>query len=89
MTERPLVLVGETWKGLLDWLRRDMVPRRLINEPDLDLVQPVDSIAEAAALIERHKAVFDQAREQFILERRRAERAEKDGPPVIAPVGRE
>jgi uncharacterized protein (TIGR00730 family) len=89
MTERPLVLVGDTWKGLLDWLRRDMVPRRLINEPDLDLVQPVGSIAEAAALIERHKGIFDQARERFILERRRAVRAEKDVPPVVAPVAGE
>jgi len=74
---------------LLDWFRRDMVPRGLINEPDLDLVQPVESVAEAAAIIERHKTKFDQARELFILEKRRAERAVKDVPPVVAPVGRE
>jgi hypothetical protein len=89
MTERPVVLVGDLWKGLLDWLRRDVVPRRLINEPDLDLVQPVETIAEAAALIERHKRTFDEARERFILERRRAERAEKDPPAVVAPVAGE
>ena len=89
MTERPVVLVGDIWKGLLDWFRRDMVPRGLINEPDLDLVQPVESVAEAAAIIERHKAKFDQAREVFILEKRRAERAVKDVPHVVAPAGRE
>src|SRR5215813_7514952 len=89
MTERPVVLVGDLWKGLLEWFRRDIVPRGLINEPDLDLVQPVDTIGEAAAGIERHKAVFDQAREKFILEKRRAQRAEQDPAPVVVPSGRE
>ena len=89
MTERPVVLVGDLWKGLLDWFRRDIVPRGLINGPDLDLVQSVESIAEAAALIERHKTVFDHAREQFILEKRRAARAGKDQPSVVVPAGHE
>jgi len=89
MTERPVVLVGDLWKGLLDWFRRDIVPRGLINAPDLDLVQPVETIAEAASVIEKHKAVFDLAREQFILERRRAARAEKDPPSAVVPAGRE
>ena len=31
MTERPVVLVGDMWSGLLDWMRRDMVPRKLVN----------------------------------------------------------
>ena len=85
MTERPVVLVGELWKGLLDWFRKDIVPKGLINEADLDLVQSVTSIADAAARIERHKAIFDQAREKFILEKRRAQRAEQDPPPVVVP----
>ena len=42
MTERPVVLVGDLWKGLLEWFRRDIVPRGLVNEPDLDLVQSVE-----------------------------------------------
>jgi predicted Rossmann-fold nucleotide-binding protein len=89
MTERPVVLVGDLWKGLLDWFRRDIVPRGLINEPDLDLVQSVNTISEAAAIIERHKAVFDQAREKFILEKRRAERVERDPSPAVVPSGDE
>ena len=89
MTERPVVLVGEIWNGLLEWFRRDMVPRGLINDSDLDLVQLVPSVEKAAELIERHKRTFDEAREKFILEKRRAERAEKDVPHVVAPAGRE
>jgi uncharacterized protein (TIGR00730 family) len=89
MTERPVVLVGEMWQGLLDWMRREMVPRKLVNEADLDLVRLVHSNEEAALVIEQHKKRFDQARERLILERRRATRAEKDPPPAVEPAAHE
>ena len=89
MTERPVVLVGEIWNGLLEWFRRDMVPRGLINDSDLDLVQLVPSVEKAVQLIEHHKRTFDEAREKFILEKRRAERAVKEPPAVVERVGRE
>ncbi len=85
MTERPVVLVGEMWQGLLDWMRREMVPRRLINAEDLDLVHLAGSIEEAVSWIERHKEKFDQARERLILERRRAARAMADPVPAALP----
>jgi uncharacterized protein (TIGR00730 family) len=86
MTERPVVLVGEMWQGLVDWMRREMVPRKLINAEDLDLVHLVSSIEEAATWIERHKEKFDQAREKLILERRRAARAIADRAAGSAPA---
>jgi uncharacterized protein (TIGR00730 family) len=89
MTERPVVLVGKMWRGLIDWMRREMVPRRLVNEDDLDLARLVDSIEEAASVIEEHKKKFDQAREKLILERRRSARAENDPPPAVSATGRE
>ena len=82
LTERPVVLVGDMWRGLLDWMRREMVSRSLMDEADLDLVTLAPSIDEAVAVIERHKVKFDAAREQYILERRRAARAEAAPPPV-------
>lgn len=85
MTERPVVLVGEMWSGLLHWMRQEMVPRKLVNSEDLDLVHLSTSLDEAVALVERHKQKFDSARELLILERRRAERAEKDPNPAVAP----
>lgn len=85
LTERPVVLVGDMWRGLLDWMRREMVSRSLMDAADLDLVTLAPSIDEAVARIERHKVKFDAAREQFILERRRAARAEA-APPAIEPV---
>jgi uncharacterized protein (TIGR00730 family) len=89
MTERPVILMGEMWQGLLDWMRRDMVPRGLINAEDLDLVLLARSTEEGVAWIERHKEKFDQARERLILERRRAARAEDTPAPVVSPVAPE
>jgi uncharacterized protein (TIGR00730 family) len=83
MTERPVILMGDMWRGLVDWMRRDMVPRRLVNAEDLDLVRLSPSIDEAVSIIEAHKVKFDAAREMLILEARRAERAEKDPPPAV------
>lgn len=86
MTERPVVLVGEMWAGLLDWMRREMIPRQLVNPEDLDLVYLSPSIDEAVSSIARHKEKFDAAREMLILERRRAERARDDPPPAVEPA---
>jgi predicted Rossmann-fold nucleotide-binding protein len=85
LTERPVVLVGNMWRGLLDWMRQEMVSRSLMNANDLELVSLAPSIDQAIAQIERHKVRFDAAREQIILERRRAARAE-DAPASVEPV---
>ncbi|MGH9316543.1 MAG: hypothetical protein ACRD1P_05495, partial [Thermoanaerobaculia bacterium] len=82
MTERPVILMGGMWRGLVEWMRRDMVPQKLVNAEDLDLVRLPRSIDEAVAIIEAHKVKFDAAREMLILEARRATRAEKDPPPA-------
>ena len=82
LTERPVVLVGDMWRGLLDWMRHEMVSRRLMDAGDLELVSLATSIDQAIERIERHKERFDAAREQIILERRRASRAESAVPSV-------
>ncbi|MDQ6893373.1 MAG: LOG family protein [Acidobacteriota bacterium] len=85
MTERPVVLVGGMWRGLVDWMNQEMVPRKLVNREDLDLVHLSTSIDDSIAMIERHKQKFDSAREMLILERRRADRAEQDPTPAVVP----
>ena len=86
MTERPVVLVGEMWGGLIDWMRREMVPRRLVNGEDLELVHLTTKVDQVVHVIKKHKERFDAAREMLILERRRAARASEDPPPAIEPV---
>ncbi|HSD72630.1 MAG TPA: LOG family protein, partial [Thermoanaerobaculia bacterium] len=87
LTERPVVLVGEMWLGLIEWMRREMVSRSLVNASDLDLITLAPSIDEAVAKIESHKSKFDAAREQIILERRRASRA-ANAPQAVEPAVR-
>jgi predicted Rossmann-fold nucleotide-binding protein len=85
MTERPVVLVGGMWRGLLDWMESEMVPRKLVNPADLDLVHLSSSVEDAVQMIEKHKRRFDATRDTLILERRRAERAEQDPAPAVTP----
>ena len=50
----PVVLVGKDyWHGLLNWLRKELLGRGYISQPDMDLVRMADSPGEivAAALI--------------------------------------
>jgi uncharacterized protein (TIGR00730 family) len=70
IADRPLVFVGEMWDGLIEWMRRDMLSRRLIDEPDLALARRVDSIEDALAIISENKADFDGRREARLESRR-------------------
>ena len=48
----PVVLVGSRyWSGLLDWLRQEMLGRRMISPGDLELVQVTDDPAEVVAIV--------------------------------------
>jgi uncharacterized protein (TIGR00730 family) len=85
LTERPVVLMGEMWRGLIDWMSQEMASRQLVNPEDLQLVHQTNSIDVAVSLIEEHKKKFDAARELLILERRRASRAVHAPDPSPAP----
>ncbi|KAB2659728.1 MAG: TIGR00730 family Rossman fold protein [Verrucomicrobia bacterium] len=52
----PIVLYGSAfWTGLLDWVRTQMIPAKLVGEADLSFVQIVDSPAEAIAIIKDYR----------------------------------
>ncbi|MCF0172224.1 MAG: TIGR00730 family Rossman fold protein [Bacteroidales bacterium] len=49
----PIVLYGrDYWQGLLDWVKGTMLTRNMISPEDLDLFHVVDSVDEAANVIE-------------------------------------
>ncbi|WP_114855826.1 TIGR00730 family Rossman fold protein [Brachybacterium sp. YJGR34] len=57
----PVVLVGgDYWRGLLDWLRSAVVDRGMIKPSDIDLLRVVDTAEEALAVLreaaQRHDA---------------------------------
>jgi uncharacterized protein (TIGR00730 family) len=48
----PIILVGsEFWHGLLEWFKSDLLPRKLIGEHDLDLMQVIDDPDEILAAV--------------------------------------
>ncbi len=48
----PIILVGaEFWDGLLGWFKNELMPRKLIGEHDLDLMQVIDDPDEILAAV--------------------------------------
>lgn len=60
----PLVLVGPMWRALIEWARTHMLSPAapLASAPDIDIPTCVDTVEEAAAVIEAHLARFEAAR---------------------------
>ena len=51
----PLILMGsEYWRGLLDWLKKNMLLEGKISPVDLDLIQVVDEPEEVVKLIKKY-----------------------------------
>lgn len=59
----PLILVGEMWRGLVDWATQSMLDPRLslANEADLKIPQCVDTADEAIALVRELQATWQRA----------------------------
>ncbi|HUP47119.1 MAG TPA: LOG family protein [Thermoanaerobaculia bacterium] len=51
MKDRPLILIGNMWPPLIEWMSANMVERGLVSPPDLDVVSVVSSSEEAIPLI--------------------------------------
>jgi uncharacterized protein (TIGR00730 family) len=61
MKDRPLILVGNMWPPLIEWISANMVERGLVSPPDLDVVSVVSSSEEAIPLI---AASYDRFKEE-------------------------
>ena len=59
--ERPLILLGDMWKGLTEWMSDQMLPPKYIDKTDLERVSAVSSIEEAVNIIKAAKEKFDRA----------------------------
>jgi len=59
--DRPLILVGDMWKGMLEWMHREMTPRNLVFATELEMAKVVSSVDDAVRIIKEHKKKFDAA----------------------------
>jgi predicted Rossmann-fold nucleotide-binding protein len=47
------------WTGLLDWMKKSMLPSSLVYDRDLEIIQVVESIEDAVRIIKEAKEKFD------------------------------
>jgi uncharacterized protein (TIGR00730 family) len=59
--DRPLILLGDMWKGLVDWIQKEMVPRHYAANEDLNYVRAVSSIEEALKIVKAAKEKFERS----------------------------
>lgn len=65
---RPLIFVGRMYRGLLEWMRSEMVPANLLAPRELGLAAVVDEdeLEEAVAIIADAKKRFDAAKAEAV-----------------------
>jgi len=59
--DRPLILLGDMWKGLVDWIQKEMIPRQYVAIEDLNYVKAVSSIEEAVKIVKVAKEKFERS----------------------------
>lgn len=59
LKDRPLIYIGDMWRGLLDWMQKEMMPSHLVNPDELGLANVVSTTREAVELIQPYKKAFD------------------------------
>lgn len=60
--EIPVILLGKSWKGLLNWIKKYPLKKNLLNKDDLKYIYIVDTNAEALEIIRKSKEIYEQGR---------------------------
>lgn len=63
----PIILLGEQWKGLIKWLKKEPLKRRYFKEEDLELLFFAKNSEEAIKLIEESYSAFKSGDKDFCL----------------------
>ena len=55
---RPIILLGDMWDGLINWMKLEPLKRSLINKSDFDNIKIVQNINDAITILEPHIKSF-------------------------------
>ena len=58
ITPRPIILLGDMWGGLVNWMKAEPLRRNLINESDFDNIETVENINNVITILEPHIEKF-------------------------------
>jgi len=56
--ERPIILVGNMWRGLIDWMKENQLNNKLIDKKDIDQIQIVDQMEEVVPILQNKIEAF-------------------------------
>ena len=58
ITPRPIILLGDMWDGLANWMKAEPLERNLIDESDFDNIKTVKNINNVITILEPHIEKF-------------------------------
>ena len=58
ITARPIILIGTMWPGLLEWMKSEVLKKKLISNSDFDNILIVEHAEEAFNLLKPHVKKF-------------------------------
>ncbi|HIJ10510.1 TPA: LOG family protein [Candidatus Woesearchaeota archaeon] len=53
--ETPIILLGNHWQGLLDWIKKEMANKKLMSQDDFRYIFVVNSVSETMKLLTKVK----------------------------------
>ena len=51
ISERPIILVGKMWTGLLEWMKSEPLNKQLIDKSDFNNIKIVQNVDEVIILL--------------------------------------
>ena len=62
LRDRPLILGGQMWPPLIEWMNEYMLERGLVNSPDMEIAKLVASADEAMPIVEETYRRFKEGK---------------------------
>lgn len=57
---KPLILIGEMWEQLIDWMKKEVLPENLVSPEDFDFVYIAKNNEEAFEMIDRFHDLYEK-----------------------------
>ncbi len=66
----PIILMGEMWEGMYDWIQNEPLKKGFISSSDLDNISTAKTAKEALAIILKEKILHDSISDSRIITRK-------------------
>ncbi|MBD3270397.1 LOG family protein [Candidatus Peregrinibacteria bacterium] len=57
---RPIILIGDMWERLVDWMKENALKEKLVSPQDFDFIYIAHNNDEALMIIDKFKELYDQ-----------------------------